>query len=119
MALAIHNITEGFALALPIYLATKSRWRALLYASVLGGLSQPLGAAIAAVWLNLAERGKGDYAPSQGVYGGLFAATAGILATVALNLLSQSFELCHNKGLCMFFVFVGMGVLGVSSALTS
>lgn len=119
MALAIHNITEGFALALPIYLATSSRMRALLYSFVLGGFSQPLGAAIAAAWLKIAERGKGEYAPSDGIYGGLFAATAGILANVAINLLSQSFELSHSKGLCMFFVFVGMGVLGISSALTA
>lgn len=35
MALAIHNVTEGFALALPIYLATSSRWKALLYSSTL------------------------------------------------------------------------------------
>lgn len=119
MALAIHNITEGFALALPIYLATSSRLKALLYSFCLGGFSQPLGAGFAAVWLHIAERGKGDYAPSDGIYGGLFAATAGILANVALNLLSQSFELSHSKGLCMFFTFVGMGVLGVSSALTA
>lgn len=119
MALAIHNITEGFCLALPIYLATSSRLKALLYSFTLGGFSQPIGAGIAAAWLAIAERGKGDYAPSEGVYGGLFAATAGILANVAVNLLSQSFELSHSKGLCMFFVFLGMGVLGVSSALTA
>lgn len=119
MALAIHNITEGFCLALPIYLATSSRMKALLYSFILGGFSQPLGAAIAAAWLAIAERGKGEYAPDESVYGCLFAITAGILANVALNLLSQSFELSHNKGLVMFFVFVGMGVLGCSSALTA
>jgi ZIP family zinc transporter len=119
LALAIHNISEGFALALPLYLATNSRLRALIYSFFLGGLSQPLGGGIAALWLHIAERGKGDFAPGEAVYGAMFAATAGIMASVALNLLQQSFELSHSKGLCMFFAFVGMGILGVASALTA
>ena len=119
LALAIHNVSEGFALALPLFLATGSRIRAMIYSFVLGGLSQPLGAGIAALWLNIAERGRGDWAPGEAVYGGMFAATAGIMASVALNLLQQSFELSHSKGLCMFFVFVGMGIFGISSALTA
>ena len=119
LALFIHNISEGFALALPLYLALDSRVKALLFSTVLGGLSQPLGAGIAAIWLHFAERGRGDYAPSEGVYGGMFAATAGIMASVALALMQESFDLTHNKGLCMAFVFFGMFIMGASSALTA
>lgn len=122
VALAIHNLSEGFALALPIYLATNSRLRAILLSLILGGLTQPLGAGIAAIWLKLAEkdRGPGNHDEgSQAVYGGMFAITAGIMASVALSLLQESFELGHSKGRCMIFVFVGMGILGVSSALTA
>lgn len=119
LALAIHNISEGFALALPLYLATQSRFKALLYSFVLGGLSQPLGAAVAAVWLKLAERGRGEWTPGERVYGGMFAGTAGIMASVAVSLLLESVELSHSKGVCVVFVFVGMGILGVSSALTA
>ena len=36
MALFIHNITEGFAMALPLYLAINSRWRAMFWSSLLG-----------------------------------------------------------------------------------
>jgi len=119
LALFIHNISEGFALALPIYLATQSRLKAILLAAVLGGASQPLGAGVAALWLGIAERGKGDWTPSEKVYGGMFAVTAGIMASVALSLMQESVGLAHNKGLCLVWTFVGMGILGVSSALTA
>lgn len=119
VALAIHNISEGFSLALPLFLATNSHIRALLYSFVLGGLSQPLGAGIAALTLKLAEKGRGEWAPGERMYGAMFAVTAGIMASVALSLLQESLELGHRKGLCVSFVFVGMGVLGVSSALTA
>lgn len=42
-AIAIHNIPEGIAVAIPIYYATKSKGKALLYAT-LSGLSEPIGA---------------------------------------------------------------------------
>ena len=117
LALFIHNITEGFAMALPLYLAINSRVKAMLISFVLGGLSQPVGAAVAAVWFKLA--GHGNWAPSEGVYGSMFAVTAGIMASVALQLFSESLDLTHNRNLCMIGAFVGMGILGVSSALTA
>ncbi|KAH9826994.1 zinc-regulated transporter 3-like [Teratosphaeria destructans] len=117
LALFIHNITEGFALALPLYLAINSRFKAMLVSFVLGGLSQPIGAAIAEVWFRLA--GEGRWKPDEGVYGGMFAVTAGIMASVALQLFGESLDLSHSKVLCMVGAFVGMGILGVSSALTA
>lgn len=117
MALFIHNITEGFAMALPLYLAINSRWKAMFWSSLLGGVSQPLGAGIAALWFKAA--GKGDNAPGQRVYGCMFAITAGIMASVALQLFSESLALTHNRHLCIAFAFLGMGVLGISFALTA
>ncbi|KAK3626845.1 Zinc transporter [Elasticomyces elasticus] len=117
LALFIHNITEGFAMALPLYLAINNRWKAMLISFVLGGLSQPVGAAVAAVWFKLA--GNGSWAPSEGVYGAMFAVTAGIMASVALQLFSESLDLTHSKMLCMVGAFTGMGILGISSALTA
>ncbi|KAF2100367.1 hypothetical protein NA57DRAFT_36768 [Rhizodiscina lignyota] len=117
MALFIHNITEGFAMALPLYLAINSRWKAMFWSALLGGASQPLGAGVAALWFRLARRG--DSEPGEGVYGGMFAVTAGIMASVALQLFSESLDLTHNRNLCMAFAFVGMGILGISSALTA
>ncbi|ETN39362.1 uncharacterized protein HMPREF1541_05585 [Cyphellophora europaea CBS 101466] len=120
MALFIHNLTEGFAMSLPLYLALSSRFKAILWSSLLGGLSQPLGAGVAALWFHLASNGKlGLGAPSEAVYGGMFAVTAGVMTSVALSLFSESLQLSHNKGLCIAFAFIGMGVLGLSSALTA
>ncbi|KAL8796362.1 MAG: hypothetical protein Q9195_001269 [Heterodermia aff. obscurata] len=117
MALFIHNITEGFAMALPLYLAINSRWRAMFWSSLLGGVSQPLGAGIAALWLKAA--GRGDNAPGETVYGCMFAITAGIMASVALQLFSESLSLSHERNLCIAFAFLGMAILGISFALTA
>ncbi|KAK5128050.1 hypothetical protein LTR85_005167 [Meristemomyces frigidus] len=117
LALFIHNITEGFAMALPLYLAINNRFKAMAISFVLGGLSQPIGAGVAALWFKLA--GKGDWAPSEGVYGAMFAVTAGIMASVALQLFSESLDLTHSRMLCLSFAFIGMGILGISSALTA
>lgn len=118
MALFIHNITEGFAMSLPLYLALNSRVKAIVWSSFLGGFSQPLGAGIAALWFKLAKR-TANGGPNEAVYGGMFAITAGVMTSVALSLFSESLSMSHKKGICIAFAFIGMGILGVSSALTA
>ncbi|KUJ07100.1 Zip-domain-containing protein [Mollisia scopiformis] len=117
MALFVHNITEGFALALPLFLALNSRLRAMFWASLLGGVSQPLGAGIAAAWFKIA--GREGHAPGHAVYGTMFAITAGIMTSVALQLFVEGLSLNHNRNLCIAFGFIGMGIMGTSNALTS
>ncbi|KAL8994886.1 MAG: hypothetical protein Q9169_005260 [Polycauliona sp. 2 TL-2023] len=117
MALFIHNITEGFAMALPLYLAIGSRWKSMFWSSVLGGASQPFGAGVAALWFKVA--GNTDRAPGETAYGCMFAITAGIMASVALQLFSESLTLNHDRNLCFTFAFIGMGILGISFALTA
>ncbi|KAL8802043.1 MAG: hypothetical protein Q9182_004056 [Xanthomendoza sp. 2 TL-2023] len=117
MALFIHNITEGFAMALPLYLAIGSRWKSMVWSSFLGGVSQPFGAGVAAAWFKVA--GRSDRAPGETVYGCMFAITAGIMSSVALQLFSESLVLHHDRNLCLTFGFIGMGILGISFALTA
>jgi len=117
MALFIHNITEGFALALPLYLAIGSRKQAVFWSSLLGGASQPLGAGVAALWLNAAK--SRDMLPSEAFNGGMYAVTSGIMTSVALQLFSESIGLTHNKSACIAWAVVGMGILGLSNALTA
>jgi len=120
LALFIHNITDGFAMALPLYLALNSRWKAILWSSLLGGLSQPAGAGIAALWIWCARRaGDATAPPPWGLYGGMFAVTAGIMASVGLQLLGEALRLTHRQGLCIGSAIAGMGVVGVSFALTT
>ena len=115
MALFVHNISEGFAMALPLYMALGSRWRAMLWSALLGGLSQPMGAAIAVLWFKLASRT--NISPNSVAYACLFAVTAGIMVSVALQLFVESLSLSHNRNLCIFFGFIGMSILGLSNAL--
>ena len=119
LALFIHNITEGFAMALPLYLAINSRWKAMFWSALLGGVSQPLGAGVAALWFRVAGGKNGDGAPGDTVYGAMFAVTAGIMAMVSLQLLGESLDLTHSRRLCFASAFFGMGILGLSSALTA
>ncbi|KAF2201142.1 hypothetical protein GQ43DRAFT_440873 [Delitschia confertaspora ATCC 74209] len=119
LALFIHNITEGFAMALPLYLAFNSRWRAMSWSALLGGLTQPLGAGIAVLWFKVAGNKDEGEGPGENVYGIMFAVTAGIMTMVALQLFGESLELTHSRRLCFVFAFVGMGILGVSSGLTA
>jgi ZIP family zinc transporter len=116
MALFIHNITEGFAMALPLYLALGSRVRAMFWSAFLGGFSQPIGAGIAAVWFHLAKNT--DHMPGFAVYGCMFAVTAGIMASVALSLFVEGLSVNHNSQLCIAFALLGMAILGISTALT-
>ncbi|UPK89933.1 hypothetical protein LCI18_000868 [Fusarium solani-melongenae] len=115
MALFVHNITEGFAMCLPLYMALGSRWRAMAWSAFLGGLSQPIGAGIAALWFKLASRT--NMTPNSVAYACLFAATSGIMVSVALQLFVESLSLNHNRNLCIFFGFLGMVLLGLSNAL--
>jgi zinc transporter, ZIP family len=72
LAIFIHNIAEGFAMSLPLFLALKSRFWAVVWASLLGGLSQPLGAGLAALSMKDPEN---DLNNHKQAYGLLFAAT--------------------------------------------
>lgn len=123
MALFTHNITEGFAMALPLYLALGSRAKAMCWSSVLGGVSQPLGAGIAALWFKLAGHdgrdGGGVGEPGFAVYGCMFAVTAGIMTSVALQLFVEGLGMCHRKELCIGCAFLGMSLLAMSNALTA
>jgi ZIP family zinc transporter len=114
MALFVHNITEGFAMCLPLYMALGSRWRAMAWSAVLGGLSQPVGAGFAVLWFKLAN--KTHMAPNAVVYSCLFGVTAGIMVSVGLQLFVESLSLNHNRNLCIFFGFLGMALLGISNA---
>lgn len=122
MALFVHNITEGFAMALPLYMALGSRVKAIGVATVLGGFTQPLGAAIG--WLVIKFFGSSvgsDDGNTVGInhtaYAMLFATTAGIMASVALQLFVESLSLNHNRNLSIVFAFLGMVLLGVSGAV--
>ncbi|KAK0630663.1 Zinc/iron permease [Bombardia bombarda] len=118
MALFVHNIAEGFAMALPLYMALGSRFKAMLWSSLLGGLSQPAGAGVAVLWFKIAKRSN-FFVIDETAYAVLFAVTAGIMASVALQLFVESLSLNHDRNLSILFAFLGMTLMGVSNALVN
>ncbi|CCC05905.1 hypothetical protein SMACR_00120 [Sordaria macrospora] len=115
MALFVHNIAEGFSMALPLYMALNSRFKAIVWATLLGGLSQPVGAGVAVLWFKVAKRS--NITINGTAYGCLFSVTAGIMTSVALQLFGESLSLSHNRNLSIFFAFLGMTMLGVCDAI--
>jgi ZIP family zinc transporter len=93
----------------------------MLISAVLGGVSQPLGAGVAALWFKIQGRGRQHGADEEmdTIYGCMFAVTAGIMAMVSLQLLGESLDLTNSRRLCFVSAFAGMGILGLSSALTA
>lgn len=86
VAIAIHNIPEGIAVSVPIYHATGSRRKAFGY-SFLSGLSEPLGALIACVFLMSLW--------SPAIEGVIMAAVSGIMVFISLDELLPS---AHKYG---------------------
>ncbi|KAL4971379.1 Zinc/iron permease [Aspergillus desertorum] len=124
LALFIHNISEGFAMALPLYLAIHSRGWAMFWSSLLGGISQPAGAGLAALWIWGARRagseaGDGQNETSWAVYGCMFAVTAGVMTSVGLQLFTEGLVLTHQRNMAIGFAIGGMGLMGLSFALTT
>ncbi|CAG8471846.1 12114_t:CDS:2 [Ambispora leptoticha] len=116
LAIAIHNISEGFTIALPLYMATKSRIKSFLYASLLGGLSQPFGALLG--WAFIRESYL-EHWDVNAVYGGLFACVSGLMTVIVIQgMLPQAIKNDTSGGtLVNIFFFLGMFAMGLSSAL--
>ncbi|KAN0082305.1 hypothetical protein V8E54_003603 [Elaphomyces granulatus] len=94
LALFIHNITDGFAMALSLYLALNSRWKAILWWAA---SANRLG------WIRWARcAGDTTAPPPWGLYGG-------IMASVGVQLLGEGLRLMHHQGLCIGSAIAGGG----------
>ena len=109
-AIAIHNIPEGIAVAIPIYYATKSKGKALLYAT-LSGFSEIIGAllclAVTAVF-GVELKGGGPAFPL------ILAAVAGIMIYISLDELLPTAEKYGKHHIAIAGVVAGMAIMGVS-----
>lgn len=81
LAIAFHNIPEGIAVALPVYYSTGKKRQALWYTFV-SGISEPIGALLACLFLRPLLTGA--------VMGALFALVAGIMVYIAVEELLPS-----------------------------
>jgi ZIP family zinc transporter len=96
LAVAVHNAPEGLAIAVPVFAATHSKWAALA-ASIISGLSEPIGAILTLVFLYFKQVYLGAAAstaevPSAGV-DTVLSCVAGIMFTVScVGLLPSALE---------------------------
>ena len=109
-AISIHNIPEGIAVAIPIYYATKSKGKALLYAT-LSGMSEVIGAvlcfAVTSIFgIDLTEGGP--------IFPLIMAAVAGIMIYISLDELLPTAEKYGKHHIAIAGVVSGMAIMGIS-----
>lgn len=109
-AISIHNIPEGIAVAIPIYYATKSKAKALLYAT-LSGLSEVIGAALCLAVTSIFGielTGGGPIFPL------IMSAVAGIMIYISLDELLPTAEKYGKHHIAIAGVVGGMAIMGIS-----
>jgi len=105
VAIAVHNIPEGIAVSVPIYHATGSRRKAF-WVSFLSGLTEPLGALIAYLFL------MPFWSPF--INGIVLGAVSGIMVYISLDELLPSAEKYGEHHLSISGLIVGMVVMALS-----
>ncbi len=105
VAIAIHNIPEGLAVAAPIYAATGNRGRALRLA-VLSGLSEPVGAGVAAIVLLPVL--------TEGVLSFFLALVAGFMVAIAVDELVPAAKSFRSEHVPIVGVISGAAIMALS-----
>lgn len=105
IAIAIHNIPEGIAVSVPMYYATGSRKKALVY-SFLSGVSEPVGALVGYLILMPFLNGI--------LLGVTFALVAGVMVFISLDELLPAAREYGEHHLSIYGLVSGMMVMAVS-----
>jgi ZIP family zinc transporter len=104
-AVALHNIPDGIAVAVPVYYATGSLAQAFTW-SFLSGLAEPLGALVAWVLLG------GLVSPA--LKGALLASVAGVMVFISLDELLPTAREYGEPHLALYGLIAGMAVMAAS-----
>ncbi|CAG8613785.1 1129_t:CDS:2 [Ambispora gerdemannii] len=110
IALALHKFPEGLIIALPIYYATGSRWKAFAISATVGVFSQMLGAVFGYVlfvtyW-------------NEAVTGFLFSIVTGILLfTILHSMLPLAHSYDPENRYCTIWTFVGIFFFGIVNSI--
>ena len=109
IAIGLHNIPEGLTVAMPIFYATKSRWKAFLFATI-SGLAEPVGGFIG--WLTL----RNAFGPL--VYAVCFGFVAGMMIYIAMvELLRLSYKFDSKGYIATASVIIGMFIMAIGLLL--
>jgi len=108
LAVALHNIPEGLAVAAPVYAATGSKRKAVMWAGI-SGLAEILGGVLA--WLILGSL------VSPVVMAAIMAAVAGIMVALSVDELMPLAKEIDPHNNPSYGVLCGMSVMGLSLVL--
>lgn len=108
VAIAIHNIPEGIAVSVPVYFATGDKKKAFKL-SFLSGLSEPIGALVAYLFLMPFL--------NEIMFGIIFAAVAGIMVFISLDELLPAAKRYDETHLSIYGLIAGMAVMALSLLL--
>lgn len=109
VAIAIHNIPEGLCVAMPVYYATESKWKAFGWA-LLSGLTEPIG-------------GIAGYAILQPfftemVFGIVFSMVGGMMVFIVCHeLLPAAHRYMGHQAKTTAWVVAGMAIMAASLVL--
>ena len=107
LSIGLHNIPEGISIAIPIYYATRNKFKALVYV-LIASLSEPFGALLAFLFI------KGQL--SSMLLGILYSIVAGIMVSVSSVELLPEAKTYSNKYTYIFFL-LGIVVIYISHLL--
>ena len=107
-AIALHNIPEGIAVAVPVYITTKSRRKAFMW-SFLSGVSEPIGAIIVGLILYPFI--------NNFILGAMLAIVGGFMIYISLDELLPASQALNSQHLPILGIFIGMVVMAVSISL--
>lgn len=105
LAIMLHNIPEGICIAVPIYLATKNKKKAFMYAFI-SGLAEPIGALLA--WAFLYRIITTEILMS------LLASVAGIMIYISVDTLIPTAKSMGYKHTMVMGFSAGMILMGIS-----
>lgn len=108
IAVAIHNIPEGIAVSVPVYYATGSKRKALMW-SVMSGFSEPVGAIAGYFILTLFN--------TDISLGYVFGMVAGIMVYIAFDELLPAAHKYGKHHVAIYGLISGMIVIGLSLIL--
>ena len=108
VAVAIHNIPEGVAVSVPIYYATKNKGKAF-WLSFTSGLAEPVGGLAGYFILKTFF--------SEGTFGFIFAAVAGIMVYISLDELLPTAEEYGEHHIAIGGMVAGMMIMALSLLL--
>lgn len=109
IAIAIHNIPEGVCVAMPIYYATGSRWKAFFWAT-LSGLTELVGAFLG--WIVL----RNVFTPA--IYAILFGTVAGMMVYISFKeLIPTAHRYDPDDRVTSIGIVIGMIVMALSLVL--